>query len=128
MEPLALTIAVLLAKGAVEQTGALAGGAICTLAGKLMKLVGKRFTGDPDASRALDSARRHPEDPREVGVLASHLERHLRDDGEFARVLQDALAAAKQDPETRQVVMTVQDNASVGKMTTIGTVQGDVSF
>ncbi|MEU9354534.1 hypothetical protein AB0D65_27035 [Streptomyces griseoloalbus] len=128
MEPLALTIAVLLAKGAVEHTGALAGGAIYNLAGRLMTLVGKRFTGDPEASRALDSARRHPEDPREVTTLASHLERHLRSDGEFAETLQDVLDSTKDDPETQHVVMTVQDNASIGKVATFGTVKGDVSF
>ncbi|GGV56037.1 hypothetical protein [Streptomyces griseoloalbus] len=129
MEPLAWTIAVLLAKGAVEHTGALAGGAIYNLAGRLIALVGKRFTGDPDASQALDSARRHPEDSREVTTLASHLERYLRSDGEFAKALQDVVDdASKDDPETQRVVMTVQDNASIGKVGNFRTVNGDVSF
>ncbi|MFD8523747.1 hypothetical protein ACFV2D_27520 [Streptomyces capillispiralis] len=128
MEPLALTIAVLLAKGAVEHTGALAGGAIYNVVGRLMTLVGKRFTGDPDASRALDAARRHPEDPREVTTLASHLERHLQSDGAFAKALQDVLDTTKDDPEAQHVVMTVQDHASIGKVATFGTVKGDVSF
>lgn len=128
MEPLALTVATLLAREAVKRTGDLAGEAISGFTGKLVELVRRRFHDDTDASEAWESVRRDPGSKERITALASHVERHLSGDGEFTRSLREVMAAAEDDPDTWQVLMTIKDNASVGKIANFGTVEGDVSF
>jgi hypothetical protein len=152
MEPLALTVAVLLGRGAAEHAGARAADAMVRLSQRLTALVARRFQGDDAANEALERVRQSappapsgpatqsappapsaaPVPPAQeeepVTALAAHLDRHIAADADFARRLRDAVAEAAAQPEAGRIVVTVQDNARVGKVASFGTVHGDVTF
>jgi hypothetical protein len=123
---LALTVAGLLAKKALEAAGGKAGeGAWATL-GRLAEAVRAKFRGDPEATEALERLEAKPDSQARTAELAEVLQPRLEVDPPLVAELTRLIEEAKAQPQTAAFVTTVQDNARVGKLTNIGQVTGDV--
>jgi hypothetical protein len=128
MDPatIALTVAALLAKKALEAAGGNAGES-ATL-GEIADAVRGRFHGDPEVTETLARLEAKPTSQARAAELAEVLQPRLEADPGFAAELVRLLEQAKAEPQTASFVTTVQSNAQVGKMTNIGQVTGDVHF
>jgi hypothetical protein len=128
MDPatIALTVAGLVAKKALEAAGGKAGeGAWATL-GSLAETIRSRFRGDKEAIEALERLEGQPRSQARTVELAEVLQPRLEADPQLVAELTRLVEQAKAEPQTAAFVTTVQDNAQVGKVTNIGQVIGDV--
>ena len=61
-------------------------------------------------------------------AVADAVAERARQDPAFLAELEALVAEARQDPDLGRFVTVISGNASVGKVTNIGEVHGDVSF
>jgi hypothetical protein len=128
MEALALTVVTLLASRAAETFGAEAGTGAWSLLKRLGEAVKRKFSGDPPAEEALDEVEAGQADEAKVQAVADAVAERARQDPAFLAELEALVAEARQDPDLGRFVTVISGNASVGKVTNIGEVHGDVSF
>lgn len=128
MEALALTVATLLAKKAGEAFGTESAKHAWSLVRRLADTVKRKLSGDDDAEQAVEKLETEPADERHVQTVASIIEALVRSDPAFGQELEALVDEARQDPELGRFVTEISGNASVGKVTNIGEVHGDVSF
>jgi uncharacterized membrane protein YebE (DUF533 family) len=130
MDPVSVAsaAAVLLATKGGATLAEQAGKAAWAGLGRLAALVRNRFAGDPQAEAMLEAAQAQPDDEGRVRRLAELLAEHGERDAGFLATLSELVAEARTDPMVGPTVVQVNDFASIGKVVTIGTVQGDVSF
>ena len=76
----------------------------------------------------MEKLETEPADERHVQTVASIIEALVRSDPAFGQELEALVDEARQDPELGRFVTEISGNASVGKVTNIGEVHGDVSF
>lgn len=128
MDPatLALTAAGLVAKKALEAAGEQAGTTGWQALGRIAQTIRGWFTGDQDATETLDRLEAKPESQARTAELAEVLQSRLEADPRLVAELTRLVEQAKADPQTASFVTNVQDNASVGKLTNIGQITGDV--
>jgi hypothetical protein len=91
-------------------------------------LVRGKFAGDSLAVQTLEAAQAKPEDAVQVRRLAETLVEHGQHDASFLAALSDLVEEARRDPVIGPAVVQVNDYGSIGKVVTIGTVHGDVTF
>jgi len=128
MEALALTVVTLLASKAAETLGTEAGTGAWSLLKRLGDAVKRKFSGDPPAEQALDDVEAGQADEAKVQAVADAVAERARQDPAFLAELEALVAEARQDPDLGRFVTVISGNASVGKVTNIGEVHGDVSF
>jgi hypothetical protein len=130
MDPaaIALTVAGLLAKKALEAAGAKAGEGAWAVLGRIAETVRTRFSGDQEVTETLARLEAKPTSPGRTAELAEVLQPRLEADPGLAAELTRLVEHAKAEPQIAAFVTTVQDNAQVGKVTNIGQVTGDVQF
>jgi hypothetical protein len=130
MDPatIALTVAGLLAKKALETAGDKAGEGAWAALGRIADAVRARFGGDREVTETLGRLEARPTSQGRTQELAEVLQDRLVADPDFAAELAGLVEQAKAERQAAAFVTTVQDNAQVGKLTNIGQVGGDVHF
>jgi hypothetical protein len=130
MDPatIALTVAGLLAKKALEAAGGKAGQGAWAALGRIAETIRSKFRGDPEATEALERLEAKPESEARTAELAEVLQPRLEADPQLAAELTRLVEEAKAEPQTAAFLTTVQDNARVGKLTNIGQVTGNVNL
>jgi hypothetical protein len=128
MDPatLALTVAGLLAKKALEAAGGKAGEGAWVALGRIKEAIWSKFRGDQEVTETLERLEAKPESQARTAELAEVLQPRLEADPQLVAELTRLVEEAKAEPQTAAFVTTVQDNARVGKLTNIGQVTGDV--
>jgi hypothetical protein len=128
MDPatIALTVAGLLAKKALEAAGGKAGEGAWAALGRIADTVRARFRGDPEVTETLARLEARPASQGRTQELAEALQDRLEADPGLVAELTRLVEQAKADPQTASFVTTVQDNARVGRITNIGQITGDV--
>jgi hypothetical protein len=128
MDPatIALTVAGLLAKKALEAAGGKAGEGAWAVLARIADAIRSRFGSEPEVTETLDRLEARPTSRGRTEELAEVLTPRLETDPGFAAELARLVEQAKTEPQTAAFVTTVQDNAQVGKLTNIGQVTGDV--
>jgi hypothetical protein len=128
MDPatIALTVAGLLAKKALEAAAGKAGEGAWAALGRIADAVRARFHGDREVTDTLERLEAKPTSQGRTQELAEVLQDRLATDRGFAVELARLIEEAKAEPQTAAFVTTVQDNAQVGKVTNIGQITGDV--
>lgn len=128
MDPatIALTVAGLLAKKALEAAGGKAGEGAWAALGRIADAVRRRFGGDSEVTETLERLEAKPASQGRTQELAEVLQPRLEADPAFAAELARLVEQAKTEPPVASFVTTVQGNAQVGKLTNIGQVSGDV--
>ena len=86
------------------------------------------FIHDRPVLRALERVQGQPHDPEAAKDLAGQLQSRLARDPSFAGDLAALVEELSSIPESAQFLTVVQGNAHVGKITNIGSVEGDISF
>jgi hypothetical protein len=130
MDPatIALTVAGLLATKAAEAAADQAGKGAWGALTRLAEAVRARFGGDPEVTQTLDRLDAKPTSQVPTQELAEVLQPRLAADPEYTAELARLVDQAKTDPRVGTLVTLIQGNAQVGKVTTIGSVTGDVHF
>jgi hypothetical protein len=130
MDPgtIALAVASLLATRAAEAAAGEAGKGAWTAVMRVADTVRSKFAGDRDATEALDRLEAKPSSHGRAQELAEIIEARLEADPEFASDLARLIEEAKGNPRLSPIVTVIQGNAQVGKVTTIGSVTGDLQF
>jgi hypothetical protein len=128
MDPatIAMTVAGLLAKKALEAAGGKAGEGAWAALDRIADAVRRRFGGDREVADTLERLEAKPASQGRTAELAEVLHPRLAADPEFGAELARLVEQVKTEPQTAAFVTTVQDNAQVGKLTNIGQVAGDV--
>jgi hypothetical protein len=127
IDPTAITAAALLATAAQQFAGE-AGKRAWSGIGHLVELVRGKLASDPEGRAALATTDATPTDQASVHALAQALNRHVMSDPTFGAALAEAIRAAERDPAIGRFVTQISGNARVGKLVTIDTVHGTVSF
>ena len=96
---MALAALILASKSGAEEIGKSAGQSTWAGLAKLQALVGRRFRGDPRATKALAQAERDPQDDKAVILLREVLTEYAARDTQFATSLERLVDDAKQRPE-----------------------------
>ena len=128
MDPatLALTAAALVAKQALEAASGEAGKTAWHALGRIAKAIRGWFASDREATETLDRLEAKPESQARTAELAEVLTPRLEADPRLVAELTRLVDQAKADPQTASFVTTVQDNARVGRIISIGQITGDV--
>jgi hypothetical protein len=128
MDPIAITAATLVAKWAAE--GLVKEAAKSTWEGfkKVYEAVRAKFTGDAESTEVLQRLEQKPTSEARTQELAEVLDQRFKAEPAFAQELSRLVNEAGQQPTTASFVTQVMDNASVGKITNIETIHGDVHF
>jgi hypothetical protein len=128
MDPatIALTVAGLLAKKALEAAGGKAGEGAWAALERIADAVRARFGGDPEVTETMERLEARPTSQGRTQELAEVLQERLGADPGFAKELARLVEQAKAEPQTASFVTTIQGNAQVGKLTNIGQMSGDV--
>src|SRR4051812_8711305 len=124
MDPLSLTVASLVATGALQEVGAGTTRAI----GALVARVREGLSGDARSSQALSLLEEAPDDDAKIRALAALLEPHLAQDLGFRSDLEGLIEQAKHDGRSANFVINVEDQAQIGKVVQVqdlGDVGGD---
>jgi hypothetical protein len=125
---IALTVAGLLAKTALEALGGKAGESTWGAFGRIADAVRARFGNEAEVTEALERLEAKPTSQARTTEVAEVLQPRLEADPDFAAELARLIEQARIEPQTASFVTTVQDNARVGRLTNIGQVAGDVHF
>ena len=127
MDPLSLTVATLLSMKAAEAFGGEAGRSAWAGLRRLGEFVRHKLGGDPEVAEVLNDSPDQPVETR-TEIIATAIERHVQLEPSFRQELSGILREAQEDPAIAQFVTQISGNASVGKITNIGDVHGNVSF
>ncbi|MFI7114481.1 hypothetical protein ACIBK9_49790 [Nonomuraea sp. NPDC050227] len=95
---------------------------------RLVELVRDRLSGDDSAQEVISGVEAGNDVPEAARSLAEVLDRHAASDPAFRRTLAELIGEGMADPAAGRMVTQIYGNAEVGKVVTIGTVTGDVSF
>ncbi len=130
MDPatIALTVAGLVAKKALEAASGKAGESAWAAIGRIASAIRAKFGGDHEVTETMDRLEAKPTSQARTQELAEVLEPRLEANPDFATELAQLVEQAKAEPQAASFVTTVQDNARVGKLTNIGQVRGNVTF
>jgi hypothetical protein len=128
MEALALTVVTLLASKAAETFGTEAGTGAWSLLRRMAGAVKRKLAGDPPAEQALEDVEAGTAGEDKVRALADAIAERAAQDPAFLAELEGLVNEARQDPDLGRFVTLISGNASVGKVTNIGEVHGDVTF
>jgi hypothetical protein len=130
MDPatLALTVAGLIAKKALEAAAGEAGTTGWHALGRIAQRIRNWFAGDDEATEALDRLEAKPTSQARTAEVAEVLQPRLEADPALVAEVTRLVEEAKADPQTASFVTTVQDNASVGQITNIGQITGNVQL
>jgi hypothetical protein len=120
MDPatLALTVAGLGAKKALEAAGGKASEGDWVTLGRIRESIWSKFRGDPEITETLGRLEAKPESQARTAELAEVLQPRLQAAPHLLAELTRLVEQAKTEPWTAAFVTTVQDNARVGKLTT----------
>jgi hypothetical protein len=127
-EPLSIAVATILAAKAAEGFASETGKGAFGFLKQLVGLLRRRFAGDTAASEDLTKVENHPQEERNVTVLADTIDRYIHNDDELRNELAEILKKAQRDPEVTSFLTTVLPGGVVGKITNIGDVHGNVTF
>lgn len=132
MDPvsIALAAASLIATKAAEGTGTALGETVRLGIGRVYDAVRSRFGDDPEITESIERVEAKPESKARTAELAETLEARLTSDPELAKQLEDLINEIPDDSKGSgpSFITTVKDNAVVGKLTTIGNVEGNVTI
>lgn len=126
VDPLTVTVATVLASKALESVGGEAGRSAWAGIGPLARVVRRRFSGDPQATAALERAEENPDDAGRTRRLAEALQDHIEQDPSFYRQLAAWVEEARWHPTLGQFVTQVGGQAQIGAIITGGVVHGGV--
>ncbi len=128
MEPIAMTVATLVARWAAE--GLVKEAAKSTWEGlkKVYEAVRAKFTDDAESTEVLQRLEQRPTSEARTQELAEVLDQWVKNEPAFAQELHRLVDEAGQQPATGSFVTQVMDNAKVGKITNIETIHGNVRF
>ena len=118
--------AALLASKAGESFAAELGKASWERVTHLVQSIRRSLVDEPTGATALAEADADPENDAALGRLAAILAARAEDDSAFAAEMVDLVQAAEQERWGSRIVVAGQ--ARVGKIVTIGNIDGDVSF
>ncbi len=127
MDPLSLTVATLLSMKAAEAFGGEAGRGAWSGLRRLGDLVRNKLGGNPEVEEVLNDSQDQSVETK-TEIIATAIERQVQFEPSFRQELSDILRQAEEDPAIAQFVTKISDNASVGKITNIGDIHGNVSF
>lgn len=128
MNSVGLTVASLLATGAIEGLGSKLNSWTLTAIGRLRDIVVKRVGDDPSAQEALNAAADSPTDAATVARLGEIIEKSLGQDEDFARLVVAELRALQASDKASKFAVQIVGGASVGTIVNIERVTGDISF
>jgi hypothetical protein len=128
MDPIAITAATLVAKWAAEGFVKEAAKSAWSGLQGLYNTLRSGIAGNPDASESLRHLEEKPTSQDRTLEFAKTLSKCIESNPEFRRELQAAIDQAGELSSLGVFVTSVRDNAKVGKITTIGNVEGDVRF
>ena len=128
MDPasIALTVAGLVSKKALEAAGGKAGESSWAVLGHIADAVRAKFRGDQEVTETLDRLEAKPESQARTTDFAEVLIPRLEADPRLVAELTRLVDQAKANPQTASFVTSVEDNARVGRITNIGQITGDV--
>jgi hypothetical protein len=95
---------------------------------RIHEFVRSKSRGDAEVDEILNRLEAKPTSQPRTAELAEVLAERVETDPAFAAELARLVEEARAEPITNRFVTTVRDNAQVGKLTNIGTVEGDVHF
>jgi hypothetical protein len=121
MDPatVALTTAVLIGSKAAATLASEAGEKAYAAITRVYETVVKRFGSDEEVHEAISRLEDKPQSDARTAELAEVLRERLASDPKFAGELADLLREST-GPEASSFVSTVVDNASVGRVTNLG--------
>jgi hypothetical protein len=130
MDPamISLTVAGLLAEKTLEAAGDKAGEGALVALGRIAETIRSRFRGDQEVTETLDRLEANPKSQARTAELAEVLQPRLEADPQLVAELARLVEQAKADPTAGPIATVIQGNAQVGKVTTIGSVTGDIHF
>lgn len=125
MDPgtIALAVATLLATKAAEGAAAEAGKTSWGGLTRLVNSVRSRFSNDREVMAALDRLDANPESQVRAREVAKLLRPRLEANSGLAAELENLVEQAKGDSQLITFITQVQDDARVGQLTNIGSVQ-----
>ncbi|MEV8296489.1 hypothetical protein [Streptomyces rochei] len=124
-EPISLTVVSLIAGGFLAE----AGSGTWRTATRVTDFLRRKFGRDQAAIEALQECEEAPSDESVRNNLRAVLDRYLDGDSQFQEALLSTLEAEGYSrDEVQNNRIAVSDNANVGKIVQIKSVQGDVSF
>jgi hypothetical protein len=95
---------------------------------RIYDVVRSKSRGDAEVDESLNRLEAKPTSQARTAELAEILAERVESDPAFAAELARVIEEAQAEPGTNRFVTTVRDNAQVGKLTNIGTIEGDVLF
>jgi hypothetical protein len=129
MEALAIAAATLAAQWASEGFAKEAGKSSFVALKPIYDWVKSKLAGDGTAPQAaFDKLAADPSNQTNTTEVAKILSNKLQAEPSLKEELSQLVAAAEQDNRAHDFVVRVMDNARVGKIVSIGTVIGNVSF
>lgn len=123
---IAAAAAALLARSAGEEFAREGGRATWERLRELLGSVRRTLSGDARGAAILAAAESEPQDESAVEDLAEELQERARGDESFASTLAELVRASHENPRTSHIA--VDGQAQVGKIVTMGNVQGNVTF
>lgn len=128
MEPIAIAAATLAAKWAAESFVKEAAKSAFASLKPVYDWIVVNLKGKPAAENVLDKLAMQPNDATAIEALARIVDEAIQKDPALKSNLEALLERAKQDDATQSFVVQVFDGANVGKIVTIGTVNGNVTI
>ncbi|MFF9114030.1 hypothetical protein ACF09Y_00145 [Streptomyces massasporeus] len=123
---IAAGVAALLAKSAGEEFARESGRAAWERMRGLLQSVRSTLAGDARGAAVLAAADVDPQNEQALGDLAGELRQRALEDEAFASILAEIVRASHENPRTGHI--TVEGQAQVGKIVSMGNVQGNVTF
>jgi hypothetical protein len=129
MDPasLAITVAILIAKRAVEAAAGEAGKGMWASIAKLHDTLRVKFRGDSDVEETMERLEAKPTSEARASELAEVLQSRFQADPGLAAELLRLVEEAQANPTAASFVTTVRDNAQVGKIVNVQSA-GDMHF
>jgi hypothetical protein len=116
----------LLATKALEAAGGRVGESAWAALGRIADAVRARFRADREVTETLNRLDAEPTSQARTAEVAEVLKPRLAADPDFTSELARLVEQAKTDSQVGPIVTVIQGNAQVGKVTTIGSIIGDV--
>ncbi|MET7569326.1 hypothetical protein ABZT04_12580 [Streptomyces sp. NPDC005492] len=123
---IAAGVAALLAKSAGEEFARESGKATWERVRELLQSVRRRLSEDTRGTAALAAAESDPQNESVLEDLAGELQQRAREDESFASILAEITRTSRENPGVGNI--TVEGQAQVGKIVSMGNVHGDVTF
>ncbi|MGW6641307.1 hypothetical protein [Streptomyces iakyrus] len=119
-------VAALLAKSAGEEFARESGRATWERMRELLQSVRRTLSGDAGGTAALAAAEADPQNETALVNLTGELQQMALEDESFASTLAEIIRASREDPRANHI--TVEGQAQVGKIVSMGNIQGNVTF